>query len=349
MVANKTLIFKKIPTGLPVPGEHLVVERRPFDLDAVPAGGLVVEVLSASLDPYLRGRMRDPGIPSYKPAFALDEPIENDAVARVLRSDSPRFRPGDAVYAFLPFAQYAAVAADRVRDAVVKMIDNPYGLDLDYFLGPLGMPGLTGFSSLYKLGQPKKGETIFVSSAAGAVGSLVGQLAKREGLTVIGSVGSDDKLAFILGDLGFDAGFNYKKEAPWDALGRLAPEGIDIYYENVGGAHLEAALQHMRERGRIVVSGMIEGYNVPLEERYGVRNLLEVFAKRLTMAGFIVGDDDFGPAYAARHQEEVQRWIADGSFKARLHVTRGLDNAADGFLEIFQGKNFGKAVLKIRE
>ncbi|KAI1395811.1 NAD(P)-binding protein [Hypoxylon fuscum] len=347
MVANKTLVFKKIPTGLPVPGEHLVVEQRPFDLDTVPTGGIIVEVLSASMDPYLRGRMRDASIPSYKPAFALNEAIENDTVARVLKSDSPQFRAGDAIKAFLPFAQYASIAAEKLKD-VVK-IDNPYNLALDYFLGPLGMPGLTGYSSLYKIGQPKKGETIFVSSAAGAVGSIVGQLAKREGLTVIGSVGSDDKLDFIVNELGFDAGFNYKKERPWDALARLAPNGIDIYYENVGGEHLEAALQALKQRGRIVVSGMIEGYNKPLEERFGVRNLLEMFAKRLTMAGFIVSDEDFGPAYTKQHQENVQKWIADGSFKAKLHVTRGLDHASEGFLEIFTGKNFGKAILKIKE
>ncbi|KAI1373946.1 NAD(P)-binding protein [Hypoxylon crocopeplum] len=347
MVGNKTLIFKKIPTGLPVPGEHLTLEQRPFDLEAVPAGGVMVEVLSASLDPYMRGRMRDASVPSYASAFKLDEAVDNDTVARVLKSDSDRFLPGDAVYAFLPFAQYASISRDALKD-VVK-IDNPYGLDLDYFLGPLGMPGLTGFSSLYKIGKPKAGETIFISSAAGAVGSIVGQLAKREGLTVIGSVGSDDKLDFIMGELGFDAGFNYKKEPPWDALARLAPNGIDIYYENVGGEHLEAALHAIKRRGRVVVSGMIEGYNKPLEQRFGVRNLLEMFAKRLTMAGFIVSDDDFGPAYTELHQASVQKWIADGSFKAKLHVTRGLDHAAKGFLEIFQGKNFGKAVLKIKE
>ncbi|KAI2469979.1 NAD(P)-binding protein [Annulohypoxylon bovei var. microspora] len=347
MVANKALIFKRIPTGLPVPGEHLVIEQRPIDLDAVPIGGIVVEVLSVSLDPYLRGRMRDASIPSYKPAFPLGEPVQNDAIARVLKSDNARFHAGDALYIFLPFAQYVAVPADKLHDAV--KLDNPYGLALDTFLGPLGMPGLTAFSSLYKIGQPKRGETIFVSSAAGAVGSLVGQLAKREGLTVIGSVGSDEKLSFILRDLGFDAGFNYKKERPWDALARLAPNGIDIYYENVGGAHLEAALQHLRERGRVVVSGMIEGYNSALEDRYGVRNLLEIFAKRLTVAGFIVSDDDFGPTYTERHQRDVQRWIADGSVKAKLHVTHGIDRGAEGLVEIFQGKNFGKAILKIKE
>ncbi|KAI1410285.1 NAD(P)-binding protein [Hypoxylon sp. FL1857] len=351
MVANKNLVFKKIPTGLPVPGEHLVVEQRPFDLEAVPAGGLIVEVLSASLDPYLRGRMREAHIPSYRPAFALNEVIVNYAVARVLKSDSDKFQVGDAIYAILPFAQYAALTSEDLKspDREVQKLDNPYNLDLDYFLGPLGMPGLTGFSSLYKIGQPKKGETIFISSAAGAVGSIVGQLSKREGLTVIGSVGSDDKLDFIIKELGFDAGFNYKKERPWDALKRLAPNGIDIYYENVGGEHLEAALEAIKLRGRIVVSGMIEGYNKPLEQRFGVRNLLEMFAKRLTMTGFLVTDEDFGPSYTKRHQENVQKWIAEGSFKAKLHVTRGLDHAGEGFLEIFQGKNFGKAILKIKE
>ncbi|KAI1209525.1 NAD(P)-binding protein [Annulohypoxylon truncatum] len=347
MVANKTLIFKKVPTGLPKPGEDLVVEERPIDLDAVPTGGIVVEVLSLSLDPYLRSRMREASVPSYKPAFPLNEPIENDAVARVLKSDNAKFRAGDVLRIFLPFAEYVAVTPERLQGAV--KLENPYNLPLDTYLGPLGMPGLTAFSSLYKIGQPKRGETIFVSSAAGAVGSLVGQLAKREGLTVIGSVGSDEKLDFILHELGFDSGFNYKKERPWDALGRLAPKGIDIYFENVGGAHLEAALRHLRERGRVVVCGMIEGYNTPLEQRYGVRNLLEIFAKRLTIAGFLVGDEDFGPAYAEKHQENVQKWLADGSVKARLHVTRGIENGARGLVEIFQGKNFGKAVLKIKE
>ncbi|RYP06657.1 hypothetical protein DL764_003041 [Monosporascus ibericus] len=348
MVANKSIIFKKVPTGLPVPGEHLVLETRPFDLSAVPTGGLVVEVISASLDPYQRGRMREAHIPSYFPAFTLNEVVENTTIARVLSSDDEGYKAGDVVRAFLPFAEYAAVPAEKLPN--VEKIDNPCGLSLDLFLGPLGMPGLTAYSSLHKLGKPEKGETIFVSSAAGAVGQVVGQIAKREGLTVVGSVGSDEKLDFILNELGcFDAGFNYKKEKPVNALKRLAPQGLDIYYENVGGEHLEAAVEHMNIRGRIVVAGMIEGYNKPMEERYGVRNLLEFFAKRLTMAGFIVGDEDFGPAYAEEHRREVQKWIVDGSFRPKLHITRGIENAPEGLLEIFQGKNFGKAVLKIKE
>ncbi|KAI5861999.1 hypothetical protein GGS23DRAFT_605918 [Durotheca rogersii] len=347
MVANKTLVFKKIPTSQPVPGEHLAIEEREIDLAAVPAGGLVVEVLSVSLDPYLRFRLRDPAEPSIQPAFAVGAAVENDAVARVLASDDARFRAGDVVGAPLPVAQFAAVSAAQLGR--VAVLANPHALPAEYFLGPLGMPGLTAFSSLYEIGRPRAGETLFVSSAAGAVGSMVGQLAKREGMTVIGSVGSDAKAAFVTRELGFDAAFNYKREAPAAALARLAPGGIDVYYENVGGAHLEAALAHLKTHGRVVVSGMIQDYNRPLEQRAGVRNLVEFLFKRLSMRGFFVSDPDFGPAYAARHQRDVQAWLADGSLRARLHVTTGIDRAAEAFVELFEGKNFGKAVLRIKE
>lgn len=256
MTQNKTLIFKKIPTGLPVAGEHLVIEDRPIDLDeAAPEGGLVVQILYASFDPYLRGKMREAGTKSYSPAFEIDKPITNDTVAKVLKSGTSDFAEGDLIVAYLPIAEYARVPkASLVR---ARKINNPHNLDLALFLGPLGMPGLTAWAGLHKIGQPQKGETIFISSAAGAVGQIVGQVAKREGLTVIGSVGSDDKLDFITKELGFDAGFNYKKEGPKEALPRLAPNGIDIYFENVGGDHLEAALTSMNVYGRIPVCGMV--------------------------------------------------------------------------------------------
>jgi NADPH-dependent curcumin reductase CurA len=253
-MTNKTLIFKKIPTGFPVPGEHLVVEDRPFDLDAAPpADGVVVKILAASFDPFLRGKMRDPSVKSYTPPFQVGAPIVDDAVAKVLKSADGEYAEGDLVIASLPIAEYAVASKSAIRRKVV----NPHNLDLGYFIGPLGMPGLTAFSSLYKIGRPQQGETIFVSSAAGAVGQVVGQLAKHEGLKVIGSVGSDEKLSFILNELDFDAGFNYKKEKPVEALARLAPDGIDIYFENVGGEHLDAALVSMKRFGRIIVCGFV--------------------------------------------------------------------------------------------
>lgn len=253
MAPNKTFIFKQVPKGVPVPGQDLVVENRDTDLDTPPQGGLVLEVLQASYDPYLRGRMS--ASKGYAASFQVDEPVTNATISRVLKSDHPDYKEGDIVRAHTPIAEYVRLE-DPAKYAAFK-ITNPHNLELGYYLGPLGMTGLTAFSSLYKIGQPKKGETIVVSSAAGAVGQIVGQIAKHEGLTVIGSVGSDDKLDFITKELGFDAGFNYKTEKPGAALPRLAPKGIDIYYENVGGEHLEAALENMNVYGRIPLCGMV--------------------------------------------------------------------------------------------
>ncbi|KAI0171710.1 NAD(P)-binding protein [Hypoxylon sp. FL1284] len=347
MAPNKTFIFKKVPTGFPVAGEHIAVEDRPVDLDAeAPKGGVVLEILYASYDPYLRGRMRDESIKSYSPAFPLNGPITNSTVGRVLKSGSGDFAAGDLVVAFVAIAEYAVVA--DAKAAGVRKIANPHGLDLGMFLGPLGMPGLTAYSGLHRVGKPQKGETLFVSSAAGAVGQVVGLVAKNEGLRVVGSVGSDEKLDYITKQLGFDGGFNYKKEKADDALKRLAPNGIDIYFENVGGEQLDAALANMNTHGRIPVCGMISGYNSPPEERYGVKNLFLIVSKLLTVQGFLVGQPEFGAAYFEEHQKTVQKWIADGSFNAKLHVTEGIDNAAEGLLGMYRGENFGKAVLKIR-
>lgn len=254
---NKTFVHKKVPSGFPVPGENIVVEDRPIDLDAVPEGGLVVKNLIASYDPYLRGRLRDVSIKSYSPAIGENEPIPNSCVSKVLKSNAPDLKEGDLVVAFVPIAEYAYVPKELIAGGRVNKISNPFDLEPGLFVGQLGMSGLTAWSSLYKIGQPKKGETIFVSSAAGSVGQTVGQIAKHEGLRVIGSVGSDEKAEFITKELGFDGATNYKKESPADALKRLAPEGIDIYYENVGGETLEAAIDALKPFGRIVACGMV--------------------------------------------------------------------------------------------
>ena len=254
MAPNKSLVYKKIPTGMPVPGEHLAVEDVPIDIDTAPKGGLVLSILYASYDPYMRGKMRDPSIKSYAPAFELNKPMANSVIAKVHKSDNSEFPEGEIVLAFVGIGQWARVEDPKAN--MVRKINNPHNLDLALFLGPLGMPGLTAWSGLHKIGKPKKGETIFISSAAGAVGQIVGQIAKREGLHVIGSVGSDEKLEFIK-ELGYDSGFVYKKESPHDALKRLAPDGIDIYFENVGGEHLEAALENMKKGGRIPICGMV--------------------------------------------------------------------------------------------
>jgi NADPH-dependent curcumin reductase CurA len=210
------------------------------------------------------------------------------------------------------------------------------------------MPGLTAYASLYEIGKPKKGETIFISSAAGAVGQIVGQIAKHEGLKVIGSVGSDDKLNLILNELSFDGGFNYKKEKPSEALKRLALDGIDIYYENVGGEQLEAALANMNNFGRIVVSGMISQYSFPPEKQYGVKNLTSI-VKAADHAWFIVNDPDIGPKWSEEHQKNLAQWLKDGKFRTLTSETVGVEKAPQAFVGMLNSENVGKAVLKIKE
>ncbi|KAJ5596885.1 hypothetical protein N7450_003343 [Penicillium hetheringtonii] len=328
-MANKSLIFKQIPR-IPCPGKDLTIESAPYDANvAAPDNGVVLQSLYTSFDPYMRGRMRPADVKSYAPAFNLGNPIDSASIAKVVRSNNANYKEGDLVIGHVTIQEY--IALDNANLARIRKLENPLGIeDIRVFSVP-------------SIGKPKKGETIFVSAASGAVGQLVGQLAKHEGLRVIGSVGSDEKLEYITKELGFGGGFNYKNEKPADALARLAPEGIDIYYENVGGEHLEAALNAMNNFGRVVVCGLISQYN---SAPYPITNIHQVLVKRITMRGFIVGDAGMGDKYTKEHQERVQKWIKEGSFKVLIHETVGIDNAAEGLVGIFHGKNKGKAVLK---
>merc|ERR1711974_402370 len=214
----------------------------------------------------MRGKMREAGTKSYSPPFPIDQPMTSLALAKVLKSKNDKFKEGDIVRLGDAMSEYAVVPEAYLGMAVV--INNQHNIDIAHYIGALGMPGLIAYSSFYDIGKPKKGETIFISAASGAVGQLVGQLAKHEGLKVIGSVGDDKKKDYITNDLGFDGAFNYKNEKPADALARLAPNGVDIYYENVGGEHLEAAINAMNNFGRIIACGMISQYNTKPEEQY---------------------------------------------------------------------------------
>jgi NADPH-dependent curcumin reductase CurA len=204
-----------------------------------------------------------PGTGLYATGYRLNQPIDNNAISTVISSSNPRFKAGDVIISSQKFSEYQIIPKERADleqapgggNAGVSLLKNPLNLDPKLFLGALGMSGLTAYSSLYEIGKPKKGEVIFISAASGAVGQIVGQLAKREGLKVIGSVGSDEKLKFIKEELGFDAGFNYKTENPVDALqrvlGELGEQGLNIYYDNVGGEQLDAALGALSTFGRI--------------------------------------------------------------------------------------------------
>ncbi|KAF9109680.1 hypothetical protein BGX27_007352, partial [Mortierella sp. AM989] len=205
--------------------------------------------------------------------------------------------------------------------------------------------GMTAYSSLKIIGQPKAGETIFISAASGAVGQIVGQISKKLGLRVVGSAGSDQKVEYLLKELKFDAAFNYKKGSIVENLRAAAPEGVDIYYENVGGETLEAALEVMNTNGRIVACGMISTYNTT--NPYGVPNLFHFVAKRLTMRGFIVSD--FVEECAADFAKDMGSWLAKGEIIYKEDIADGIDSAPDAFVGMLQGKNFGKQVVKIAD
>lgn len=229
---NPALVYKQIPSGEPVAGQDIAIENVDDVPTEAPESGVSAQVYYSSLDPYLRGLLRDPKIKSYFPPFEIGKPMKVMSIAKVLKSSTSDYSEGDVLLTMTPVQRYVTLSGEALTSAR-KLEDKieDKSLDIRNYLGSLGMPGLTAYGSFYEIGKPKKGETIFISSAAGAVGQVVGQLAKREGLTVIGSVGSDEKLSYLIDDLKFDSGFNYKKEKPSDALERLAPNGIDIYFE----------------------------------------------------------------------------------------------------------------------
>ncbi|KAI4283242.1 MAG: hypothetical protein L6R38_002284 [Xanthoria sp. 2 TBL-2021] len=346
MAPNRAFVFNSVPLGLPIIGENISVQHAPYDSEgACPDDGVFLKSLYASIDPYHRSRMRPPHIKSYQPALEPGAPLTARSIAVVLRSESSAFRQGDIVVGPLPIQEYVSVSADLLCQ--LKQLDNPLGIeDIRVYLGALGVPGLTAYGGLYEIGKPERGQTIFISAASGAVGQMVGQLAKLEGLRTIGSVGSDEKLDYITSTLGFDVGFNYKKERPAEALPRLAPEGIDIFFDNVGGEHLEAALCSMRDFGRVIMCGTIADYNTEREERYPLRAYSYIFSKRLTVRGFIVSDKDIAPKYAKEHQDRVQKWVKEGDIRVKMWEVEGVEKAPEAFLSLFTGGNFGKTVLK---
>lgn len=286
MPPNRALIFASPPTGWPVEGEHLKISSLPdFSLSTPPPSrGITTRNHYLSYDPYQRGRLRPAQIKSYAAPATIGEPLTNAGIARVILSDHPDFAQGDVIIGGLRFEEYSSITEGEIQTLKIKKLVNPYNLDPKIYLGALGMTGLTAYSSLYAIGQPVRGETIFISAASGAVGQVVGQLAKREGLKVIGSVGSEEKLKFITDELDFNGGFDYKKEKPGEALRRLVPGGVDIYYENVGGEMLDAALEAMNQGGRIseririFLQFFLRWHPGPLSSRSGSK-LLEFFLR----------------------------------------------------------------------
>ncbi|RIB25305.1 hypothetical protein C2G38_2241477 [Gigaspora rosea] len=345
MPSNKCVIFKKIPDGFPMIGEHIELVTRDIDIENFPLadGDIIIKNQYLSLDPYMRSRMRDPQIESYVNAFKLGQVLEGHGIGTVVKSNNKKYQVGDHYHGLIGWEEYTHIPKNAVSgDEDLEKEISKSKLPKSHFLGLLGMPGFTGYIGLNKIGKPKKGETIFISAASGAVGQVVGQIAKIKGLRVIGTAGDDSKIKYLVNELKFDGAFNYKTCNTDEELSKLCPNGIDIYFDNVGGETLDIVLGHLNNNARVVACGMISQYNT--KNPYGVKNLMYVVTKRLLIQGFIVLDHyhEMEP-----FQKEMREWLKQGKLKYKEDIVEGIQNAPDAFLNILTGKNFGKAVIKI--
>ncbi len=302
------------------------------DIGAPADGQVLVQNEVLSVDPYMRGRMND--AKSYVPPFQIGAPLEGGAVGRVIESRAPGFVAGDLVLSMFGWREY------YVADArAVKKLDRRVE-PRSAWLGVLGVTGLTAWVGLHVV-DVKAGDVVFISGAAGGVGIIAGQLAKRRGCTVIGSAGSAEKVRVLTDELGFDAAFNYRDGAVYRQLMAAAPKGIDVYFDSVGGDHLEAAISSLRPFGRIAACGSISGYN---DATPGPRNMAMFISKRLTMKGFIVSDHG---AQAAAFEAEVAPLLRSGELKARETTVRGIEHTLSAFLSLFTGGNTGKMIVTL--
>lgn len=319
------------PKGLPTPANFTMAQTK---LDPLEDGEVLVRNLFMSVDPYMRGRMNDGK--SYVPPFELGKALDGGAVGEVIESRAKECQPGAAVTSNFGWREYF-IASPKELHPVSREIQ-----PLSVCLGALGMTGMTAWVGL-NLVEVKAGDVVLISGAAGAVGSVAGQLAKLRGCRVIGSTGSAAKVTFLREECGFDAAFDYKAGPVLEQLNRAAPDGIDVYFDNVGGEMLEAALSALRLHGRIIACGGISGYNAE-KPRRGPCNLFNMVAKRLTMKGFIVRDWlDRQDAF----EQEVGGYFRTGKLKNKETVAKGIDNAVSAFIGLFQGTNVGKMVVEL--
>lgn len=320
------------PEGEPVP-ENFELAEAP--LPEPGEGEVLVRNSYLSVDPYMRGRMRD--MKSYVPPFQVGEVLQGGAVGQVLASNGADLQEGAWVQSMNGWREH------YTSDGTGLLPVDPGLAPVSTSLGVLGMPGLTAWYGLTQIGNPEEGETVFVSAAAGAVGSVVGQLARLRGARAVGSAGSPEKVAFLTDELGFDAAFDYKREDLSEALREHCPDGIDVYFDNVGGDHLEAALNRMNTHGRVPLCGMVSTYNSegppPAPRNFGA-----LLVKRLTMTGFIISDhfDRY-----AEFAKEVGGYVAGGELRYRETVVDGIERMPEAFIGLLQGQNTGKMLVRV--
>ncbi|KAG2728270.1 hypothetical protein I3760_01G197400 [Carya illinoinensis] len=337
-VRNKQVIFRDYVNGFPKESD-MYVTASTIKLQ-VPEGsnGVLVKNLYLSCDPYMRNRMNPPIYASYIDSFNPGSPISGYGVAKVLDSGHPNFKKGDLVWGITGWEEYSLLSATKALFKI-QHTDVP----LSHYTGILGMPGMTAYAGFYEVCSPKKGEYVFISAASGAVGQLVGQFAKLLGCYVVGSAGSKDKVDMLKNKFGFDEAFNYKEEADLDAaLKRYFPEGIDIYFENVGGRMLDAVLLNMRNHCRIAACGMISQYN--LEQHEGVHNLMNLIPKQARIGGFLA--PDYHHKYP-QFLELVLPYIKEGKITYVEDIAEGLESGPAALVGLFTGRNIGKQLVVV--
>jgi NADPH-dependent curcumin reductase CurA len=331
-VNSREIHLASRPTGWPTADNFRLVE---VEVPEPGPGQVVVRNLVMSVDPAMRGRMND--VKSYVPPFQLDQALDGGAVGEVVASASDTLAVGDTVLHGLGWREYALLDAARTRKVDTSVAP------ASAYLGVLGMPGQTAYVGVLDVAQLRPGDVVFVSGAAGAVGSLAGQIAKLRGAArVIGSAGSPEKVKHLVEDLGFDAAFNYRDAPVRDQLKQAAPDGIDVYFDNVGGDHLEAALSSLNVHGRVALCGAISQYNAT--EPTGPRNLGFAITKRLSLRGFIVFDhNDRRGAFV----EEVGGWLREGKVRFDETFVEGIERAPDALLGVLRGDNVGKMLVRL--
>ncbi|MBK5292438.1 MAG: NADP-dependent oxidoreductase [Acidobacteriia bacterium] len=330
---NRQILLAARPSGFPSASDFQMVSS------PVPDPGeeqVLVQVIYLSVDPYMRGRMSE--AKSYAAPVNIGDVMTGGGVSRVIKSRHPRFAEGDIVEGITGWQEYAVLNGRGLRKI------DPSFAPLSSALGVLGMPGLTAYFGLLDICKPKAGETVVVSGAAGAVGSLAGQIAKIQGCRAVGIAGTDDKVAWLTGELGFDAAFNYKTVSSYRSkLAELCPQGIDCYFDNVGGSITDAVMALINQSARIAICGQISQYNLDKPEM-GPRLLGQLIVKRARIEGFLVMD------YAARFKEgltQMAAWLREGKLIYREQFTEGIESAPQAFLGLLQGANTGKQLVRV--
>ncbi|MGF1909484.1 NADP-dependent oxidoreductase [Vibrio kasasachensis] len=336
---NRRIVLASRPVGAPT-GENFRLEN-----SAMPTpndGEILLRSVYLSLDPYMRGRMSD--AKSYADPVAIDESMVGGTVCQVIESKNPNFDAGEWVLAFTGWQDYGISDGE----GLIKMGTNP--VHPSYALGVMGMPGFTAYMGLLDIGQPKQGDILVVAAATGAVGSMVGQIGKLKGCHVIGIAGGEEKCRYAIEQLGFDACIDHKAEDFAEQLAAACDNGIDIYYENVGGKVFDAVMPLLNTGARIPLCGLISQYNATaLPEGPDRMSMLmaQLLIKRIKMQGFIIFDD-----YAHRYGEfaaEMSKWLTEGKIHYREHLIEGLENAPEAFIGLLEGKNFGKLIIQTNQ